>query len=146
MANLERIAEIRDYLQEQVPDAEFNMGSWGLLVRSIEDGLTIGVNISCESPGCIAGHVCVYYALDFRMGDSRKTSSNARNILGLTEEEADKLFYVPDLYDRSIVTPQDAAKVLDCYLKTGEFNWDRVLTDKEIAAKELELASDLVLV
>ena len=123
MANLERIAEIRDYLQDQVPDTKFNMTTWGLTDQS-----TAKMNISCESPACIAGHVCHYFETGMLVNDLIWNA--AKTELGLDFGQAAELFGCPPGSPQTNATPQDAAKVLDYFLQTGKFDWAHVM-DKQ---------------
>ena len=126
MANLERVARIRDYMRERVPDSEFDMSTWGIVDHS-ETGR---MDISCKSPACIAGHICNYYQVE--LSTHKYIWDSATDMLELSPREARLLFACPPGSVQVDATPQDAAKVLDRYLETGQFDWVSVMAAKEL--------------
>ena len=122
MANVHRIKEIRDYLHSLVPDSEFDMSTFGTVDAARY------MSISCDTPACVAGHVCAYYNLKaHRMG--YVMGEVAGDVLELDMKERKDLFHVKNVPFELIkkITPQDAAEVLNNYLDTGVFDWARVL-------------------
>ena len=132
MANVQRLKEIRDYLRTMVPEPEFDMTTFGTV------GNAKYMTISCNTPACVAGHVCFFYNLEAdRMGYA--VGEVAGDALGLDPLERRALFHVKGVsYDRiNKITPQEAAEVLDNYLDTGVFDWVKVLNEEQETKTEI---------
>lgn len=80
----------------------------------------------CRSPACLAGWACAMegYDLDqvLNLGDS--IHRTAAEILGISQEAADKLF-TPKQNEPYLLSGVEAASVLDHLVETGELDWSR---------------------
>ena len=130
--NRENILAVADAIENQsIPDLGFNMG--GFIVETGDDWQDKSGR-SCGTVACIAGTAHV-----LRTGD-RTIGHNVRDYdctpdaewLGLTEDEADGLFFAvsasANLYE---ITPSQAVSVLRHLAETGEVDWERALHSTE---------------
>jgi len=93
--NKERLLELADVI-ERAPVESFDMDDW----------LRLNVNAPCGTAACIAGHTCLHFVAGydnrFEVAKARGVSIGvlfssieiaARDVLELTDEEADRLFF-----------------------------------------------------
>ena len=100
--NAERLRGVAAKLRSLKENEGFDMGWW--LTQKKE----------CGTVGCIAGWTCVLYGKPQYNGPNsmdNKNNVDATKLLGLTWQEADKLF-TPDR-DTEKCTPEQAAEVLE---------------------------------
>jgi hypothetical protein len=100
------------------PELGFNMSLHRCLVGPSFPDMS---GHDCETAACIEGHI---------RGIAKVTSG--AEWLGMTEEEADPLFYPSEMNDRNI-TVQEAIEVLQELLDTGKVRWTSVAAVKENA-------------
>lgn len=133
--NVERITTLRDHIAA-LPPEKFNLGSWFSSPVKLP---TAGAFHKCGTSACIAGWALVLFAPDepLYMVD---VPNDAAEILGLTNEQANDLFtperadyageddrpggVLPDPLWLGDVTNEQAVKVLDHLIATGEVRWD----------------------
>lgn len=132
--NLQRLADdLRAKSQDQ-----FHLGFWFGRAVLLNDLVTP----ACQTCACIAGDALMLFAPDkpVLLGD---VAFRARKHLGLNTRQAQDLFNPLRCYDagdqqsyqipagRSYVsiTPQEAAKVIDHLIATGEVDW-RIVSPK----------------
>lgn len=102
------LSELADFL-EKLPAHNFNMDIWGE-TNSPKKPTAEHV---CGITACIAGWALVLSGRDLRR--CREDGNLARRILGLSEEQAEKLFYGGNFS----TSPQEAAKVVRVLMETG---------------------------
>ncbi len=105
----------------------------------------------CGAPCCMAGHACSLFSPDYgkvkdkveETNDRSFVGKHASDLLGLSWDEGRRLFDPKSanvMLDNSgfklfntllldMITPKDAATVLDHLAETGEVNWDVLLPD-----------------
>lgn len=110
---VDRVAEIRDYMQDVVTPDQLDFREWGRLVHE-----TKRVSISCKTPACLAGHICAYYDHEVQSA----IRFDAAQLLGLSFQQSVRLFQPTDLpdditWDR--ITPEHVVMVLDNFIETG---------------------------
>ena len=132
--NVERLNELADYIDgtkhiqfdtafnqavckrtPRKPQKWFNMSAWFQVVRRKNRA---GVYQECGTTGCIAGWARQLYA-----GGKGDAFNTAKDLLGLTWDQADDLFYTRGIRRKSLVSPHRAAKVLRRLAKTGKVDW-----------------------
>ena len=90
---LDRMKKARKLIAE-IPDKKLRMSTW-IEVDYLPDGAIPSVQVlkqeGCGTVGCIAGWVNICFV--DRQSES-KSRENAKEYLGLTEREADALFYL----------------------------------------------------
>ena len=106
---------------EAETDIGFDMCDYYDVLDRYNEELDVGF---CETVACIAGHAVVMEGFDLQvLNEVEGVPLEARNILGISEDQADALF-IPkhkELYD---ITKQEAIETLKRFLKTGEVNWN----------------------
>lgn len=123
----DRLAFLRDFLRT-VPEDNFNMSEWrGTIADAAVPEERQKTGAVCGTVACIGGWTELVFNIN------RK----AVKTLGLTEEEAERLFY-PEVgqlcWDE--LTNEQAAQVIDYFLSTGLIDWKRVLTPQQRADAE----------
>lgn len=116
--NKQNIKLVRDFLANMPDKRKFHMGYWSLegFLVSAEDDLED--RHGCGTIACIGGWTEMVLNTDV-----------ARDALGLTGREAQKLFYPFGIDTESWgsewqnVKPRHAVKVLDHLLETGKIDW-----------------------
>lgn len=90
--------------------------SWG------DDGVFAASN--CDTVACIAGHAYIVSGIRTLDNDVQDAVQDvAQDWLGLTDNQADRLF-LPNR--RDLRTREDAIKVLERLLETGEVEWEAI--------------------
>lgn len=122
--NRENITKVRDVIAA-LPAERFDMSDWlndypnETFGRALKD---------CGTAACIGG-----WAVGVLKPRTRASSweipSIARRILGLSLDQADKLFQPVPCDDRHLLTPAQAVRVLDILLETGEVDWERAIRE-----------------
>jgi hypothetical protein len=118
----ERLEYLRDFLRE-LPDEKLNMssyfhdqvGSRGWVPRK-------ALKHSCGTAACVAG----WSISLFRSREPQQTNwESARQVLGLSNGDAGRLFTPPGWSGEEAFSPQKAADAIQAYLDTGEvpYNW-----------------------
>lgn len=112
--NTERLREISDWLKAGAPErggvVEFNMAEWS---GESESG--------CGSICCIGGTAQAWYS----KSDGRGWISSS-HFLGLTEEQAEELFFASNSVGNQLhtITPAWAARCIDHLIATGVVDWE----------------------
>jgi hypothetical protein len=130
--NVERLNELADFIDgtKRVPFRDgqpvcksirkpakwFNMATW---FRKMS---RMGRNgpVDCGSVGCIAG-----WARDIYGSGKGEALKEGQQLLGLTSDQADALFFAHGIARKSLISPHRAAKVLRRLAKTGEVDWSK---------------------
>jgi hypothetical protein len=137
--NLENIRKVRDAIAKlQDEPKRFNMVCWvnyindiGTEYTSFEDEQKQIVNSmkegDCNTCACIGGWTVV--VLDENWDKYTYFMDRGAELLGLTHEEAEKLFTPWDaqfnlIGDPAKAGPKEAVKVLTHILETGEIDWN----------------------
>lgn len=96
----------------------FNMGTF--CSPEVDEG-----GRRCGTSGCIAGWTVAVYAPEVWASESDvRIENTARELLGLTNEDAKRLFYASwGLMDVDGITAEEAARTLANYALTGEVDW-----------------------
>jgi hypothetical protein len=132
--NIERLEIIAKWLEAGAPHVDgtygFNMDVFLLHNRQDYSGEY------CGTAMCIGGAAIQFFSK--LASNCRNKDARARDLLGLADVEAKKLFY-PYTLDRhfknsrdwewSQIKPQDAAKVIRHLIDTGEVDWEIILDD-----------------
>ena len=137
----QKLNDLADFI-EQVPADNFDMSNW--LSKQDEDHdrifKPVQEEFACGTVACIAGWTVAGSALFAgKQFSSSYVPQLARELLGLTEDEARKLF-VPNWskYNWYQITNNDAAIVLRSFAKTGIVDWD-ILGDRFGGRKQVWL-------
>lgn len=128
---LERVA---DWLEDGAPHTDVGYGSHGFDMAYGVETDPHGTGI-CGTVCCIAGAVCQFEKLGgernahyFSYFDSDRAGAGtvAREFLGLTEAQANRLFMPYNHYHcvSEDLGPAHAARVVRRFLETGEVHWD----------------------
>lgn len=140
--NTERLSAVADAIERGSPATSnlgFNMRDFAAHVDAQHKDYT-GRAPTCGTVACIAGWAASLAAQSPVTPQNRYSSgatgifNTARNYLGLTEEEADSLFYVIEMggyADDAIltqITSAQAVAVLRHAAATGTIDWARVRT------------------
>lgn len=119
--NVENLRIVRDTIA-LLPPERFNMATWGGLQTNIYAQLVDQFQLKhdCGTCGCIGGWA---QALLSKKGEPEEFEP--RDLLGLTSDEAEELFYPRLPNDRlwNSVTIPEAVKVLDHLIETGKVDW-----------------------
>jgi hypothetical protein len=132
--NVERLNELADFIDGtkriqwdsnngnpvcaavRKPHKWFNMSTW---FRKVTRKNRAGETVDCGTVGCIAGWANTLYG----NGAPGQWQERGRELLGLTYDQADELFFARDIKRKSLLSPHRAAKVLRRLAKTGQVNW-----------------------
>lgn len=123
--NVERIIALQHRIAS-LPRERFDMGSFGYRHGDEAYGsiLSIELDTDCGTAGCIAGWACAMWAPDRYPSPSR-----AQDLLGLTNAQAEELFYAwkyrrsDDGTPLSDIPPHLAAQTLGRLAETGRVRW-----------------------
>lgn len=146
--NKVRVQRVIDALKNE--EMAFYMGAFGVSITDIHQGRTTEDLMNCGSPGCIAGTAIALYADYARknLNDPQKVGYNsvydlAKTLLGLSDDEADQLFYASDckIY-LSNIKRVHAIDTLTRALKTGVIDWDVNLETYNYGADDYTDADD----
>lgn len=126
----ERLLYLRDFLRN-LPPERFNMRSWWSAVTG--GGLKLygtrpeEFTAECGTAACVAGWTVSVFRPRSPLNEFRGdwVEDVAGLILGLSSDEADKLFFPPDFFSERTDewTPAQAADVIDHLLATGKVDW-----------------------
>lgn len=138
-----RLERVATWLEAGAPHVvEHNIGEFNIKVGvsflTEEENEKALENPTCGSICCIAGAVCQFEDT-FNAASSglnlttlngrevgevswRSVQSQAEDLLGISEEDADKLF-LPPYFETRTYTAQCAAKVIRNFLATGDVVW-----------------------
>ena len=128
--NIERLTQLRDFIAALPPErVAMNFFIAGLTENigdDVEDHLALnGAKAAldshpCGTVACIAGWATYL----FDPNSTTPSVRNARQALGLTQEQADDLF-TPDYWDvPGQYTQADVVATLTRLIETGEVQWD----------------------
>lgn len=143
--NLENIRKVRDAIAKLEKEPErFNMASWVGYVDyhlflesssefdSIEEEYQCTLNSikegDCNTCACIGGWAVAILSKEYNPQST--FMEEGAELLGLTEEEAHKLFTPWDMYDTPLLGdpvkagPKEAVKVLTHILENNEIDWN----------------------
>lgn len=120
--NKEAILAVADAIEgSTIPDLAFNMNYFYVPMRDVSDPIDELVEAAhgCGTVACIAGWACAVFGETF---DPR--FDRARDILGLTAEQGEQLFFADGALDGLQDIPKaDAVAVLRHLAETGEVVW-----------------------
>ncbi len=120
--NVDRLGAIRDYLIAPSTDREFgfNMAGWRTpQTAEYTDHLEQHDDHYCGTVCCIAGLACSLYPNASKIGG---WETQAADILGLTSEQASRLFYGGKNVLEEI-TAEQAAHAITTLMETGHADW-----------------------
>lgn len=128
--NKERIKGVITQLSK-IPDRKFNMGDWikGTIPKVMGTPQQIAnEKHACGTSACIAGWTTLLYADEPVKG--QLTSDKARDLLDLTNLQAEQLFFAQDTNRKRVVplatiTRKQAINVLNRLLLTGKVDWSK---------------------
>lgn len=126
--NIERLSEIATWLEAGAPHEEGGMAfNMNYVYLTQEDAIrferSYDLPKDCGSVACIAGTAVAWYNPYYL---TNYCEGFAADVLGLSEEEGDMLFYPWDHYDgdgQPDLSPKSVAKVIRNLIKTGEVDW-----------------------
>lgn len=131
--NRERIKGIITQLSK-VPRGKFDMGSWFKgAVRTLTNREEPIANEkhACGTSACIAGWTLLLYSDKAPNANAPAVvvSEEAKGLLGLTSQQAARLFYAKlpsgeQIRNMNDITNQQAINTLERLLATGEVRWD----------------------
>lgn len=120
MLNIENINKVQAAILA-AGEEHFEMSTWGSFIPH-EDL----IEHKCGTAACIGGWAI---ALDGGIKGHEGLVGRASKIFGITREQGWALFVpkqkVGDPTDPYRATPQQAVRVLDILIETGEIDWDR---------------------
>lgn len=126
----ERLVALSAFLRGLSPE-RFDMGYFSSVVGDPEGEYISATQIrtDCGTTACIAGWAVALFTVNERADGS----GLAKNMLGLTDQQAGTLFYANSTaYDDDEeavaywdATPTQAANVIDNYLATGVIDWGK---------------------
>jgi hypothetical protein len=126
--NKEEILLLADTIENSsISDMKFSMSYF------CED---ISDKYHCGTAGCIAGYTYVLKHGKPKNNEEIPIDILARDILELTNDEADMLFYAERSYDSQMpnnleeITNTQAVKVLRNFAETGLIKWEDVLPEE----------------
>ena len=127
--NKERLTEVALWLEAGAPERKFNMN------RFLNTDTTNGCGTEC----CIAGYAVTKYAPEQVISAEMYGTADdlARDLLGLSNEDAGQLFYAKSPLGYSYtghwedISPYDAAIVVRNFIKTGQVDWSLALEFNE---------------
>lgn len=127
--NKERLTEVALWLEAGAPERKFNMN------RFLNTDETTPLSNWCGTECCIAGYAVTKYAPEQVISAEMygNVDDIARDLLGLSNEDARQLFYAKSPLGYSYtgqwedISPYDAAIVVRNLIKTGEVNWSLAL-------------------
>jgi hypothetical protein len=119
--NRTNIRALARRLRSPSVDQHFDLGEY--LTTEADTSTPIGQAIhECGTVACIAGFAAIM-ATPKSTARGAQVQPIAQEFLGLTDEEADKLF-IPAGFSYSVVTRFVAADTLDHFADTGEIKWE----------------------
>lgn len=134
--NRKNIQKVRDHIAGLNPK-RFNMALWAAERDGDDDVAPVRLKHDCGTCGCIGGWTDAI----FRTPRSKMGAESAGRALGLTEDQAQALFFpwgfpwgVNDGDDWENIKPAHAVRVLDHLLATGEVDWRSTRRTKKAAA------------
>lgn len=120
--NRKNIKKVRDAIAA-VERKRFDMRLWTIGTDDPRDLVH-----NCNTAGCIGGWT------EGVLLKGRKDCRDARELLGLTDDEAGELFYAWNGPALRGITQAHAVRVLDHLLETGEVDWKSTRRAKKAAA------------
>ena len=115
-ANILRIADAIE--KHEIEDLGFHMAAFH--ITGIYADLS---GHGCKTTACIAGWTLSLLKPKWEDLNAHDIEQGARSILGLDQEQAEDLFYLPDYMSRNSVTAKQAARTLRHLAETGEVDW-----------------------
>jgi hypothetical protein len=129
-----RLEFVRDFIAS-IPEDNFNMGDWhGTMASSpvAKARRTIKKKHYCGTVACIGGWTELLFAAPAASG---WYGHKAPSLLGLSQEDAQELFYphaLEDSLEWNQITNAQAVRVIDHFLATGKVDWTIILEENNL--------------
>jgi hypothetical protein len=127
-----RLIRLRDFLAG-LPAERFSMNTLGDVDGAWNPDLQAQALHGCGTAACIAGWACALYAPAVTLFEADDV---AGFVLGLEHSLARELFYPWDSQsieidwaEASLITPDQAVRVLDWLIATGQVDWAKAFED-----------------